>query len=66
MALSRPALAQITSGTAGGTVKDQQGLPIPGPTVTVVSEARGTKMAPVVTGTTGEFIVTNLTPDTYT
>ena len=66
MALSRPASAQITTGTAGGTVKDQQGLPVPGATVTVVNEARGTKMAPVFTGTTGDFVVTNLTPDTYT
>src|SRR5205809_7171794 len=66
IALSRPASAQITTGTVSGTVKDQQGLPVPGVTVTLVSEARGTKMAPVFTGTTGDFVVPNLTPDTYT
>src|SRR4029077_5197209 len=66
IALSRPASAQITTGTVAGTVKDQQGLPVPGATVTVVGEARGTKMAPVFTGTTGDFVVPNLTPDTYT
>ena len=66
IALSRPASAQITTGTASGTVKDEQGLPVPGATVTLVSEARGTKMAPVFTGTTGDFVVPNLTPDTYT
>src|SRR4029077_16045376 len=66
IALSRPASAQITTGTVAGTVKDQQGLPVPGATVTMVSEARGTRMAPVFTGTTGDFVVPNLTPDTYT
>src|SRR5205809_405174 len=66
IALSRPALAQITTGTVAGTVKDEQGLPVPGASVTLVSEARGTRMAPVVTGTTGEFVVPNVTPDTYT
>ena len=66
IALSRPALAQITTGTVAGTLKDEQGLPVPGATVTLVSEARGTKMAPVFTGTTGDFVVPNLTPDTYT
>src|SRR6266850_5728412 len=66
IALSRPALAQITTGTVAGTVKDEQGLSVPGATVTLVSEARGTKMAPVFTGATGDFVVPNLTPDTYT
>ena len=66
IALSRPASAQITTGTAGGTVKDDQGLPIPGATVTLISEARGTKMPAVFTGTTGDFVVPNLTPDSYT
>src|SRR5712691_11173273 len=66
IALSRPALAQITTGTVAGTLKDEQGLPVPGATVTLVSEARGTKMAPVFTGTTGDFVVPNPTPDTST
>src|SRR5207253_2484095 len=52
--------------TVAGTVKDEQGLPVPGATVTLVSEARGTRMVPVFTGTTGDFVVPNLTPDTYT
>ena len=66
IALSRPALAQITTGTLAGAVRDEQGLPVPGATVTLVSEARGTRMAPVFTGTTGDFVVLNVTPDTYT
>src|SRR5436309_8219804 len=65
-ALSRAVSAQITTGTVAGTIKDEQGLAVPGVTVTLISEARGTKMAPVFTGTTGDFVVPNLTPDTYT
>ena len=61
-----PASAQITTGTVVGSVKDEQGLAVPGATVTLISEARGTEMAPVVTSATGDFVVPNVTPDTYT
>ena len=61
-----PALAQGVSGTVSGTVKDAQGLVVPGATVTLVSEARGTFSTPVVTNRTGDFVVPNLTADTYT
>src|SRR5436309_15970439 len=64
-ALSRAVSAQITTGTVAGTIEDEQGLAVPGVTVTLISEARGTRMAPVFTGTTGDFVVTNLAPDTY-
>jgi len=66
LALATGASAQISSGTVTGEVKDEQGLPVPGVTVTLVSEARGTRIAPVVTGTNGEFVVASLNPDTYT
>ena len=62
----RPVSAQVTTGTVAGSVKDDQGLPVPGASVVLVSEARGTKMAPVVTNSTGDFVVPNVTPDTYT
>ena len=39
-----PASAQITTGTVLGTVKDAQGGVIPGATVTLISEARGTRL----------------------
>jgi carboxypeptidase family protein/TonB-dependent receptor-like protein len=61
-----PVAAQITTGTVAGSVKDDQGLAVPGATVTLISEARGTKMAPVVTNATGDFVVPNVTADTYT
>ena len=41
-----PALAQVNTGTVLGTVKDAQGGVIPGATVTLISEARGTRSAP--------------------
>src|SRR5438874_7445615 len=64
--VSFPALAQITTGTVSGTVKDPQGGVIPGATVVLISETRGTKSAPVVTNETGTYVFPNVTADTYT
>ena len=61
-----PASAQITTGTVTGTVKDAQGGVVPGATVVLISEARGTKSAAVVTNETGDYVFPNVTPDTYT
>ena len=49
LSLAANASAQITTGTVAGTVKDAQGGVIPGATVVLVSETKGTKSAPVVT-----------------
>ena len=48
------------------TVKDAQGGVIPGATVVLISETRGTKSAPAVTNETGDYVFPNVTPDTYT
>jgi len=66
MMVSSPALAQITTGTVSGTVKDPQGAVIPGATVVLISETRGTKSAPAVTNEAGNYVFPNVTPDTYT
>ena len=58
--------AQITTGTITGSVKDQQGAVIPGATVVLISESRGTKSAPVMTNDNGDYVFPNVTPDTYT
>ena len=63
--VSPPLLAQITTGTVAGTVKDPTGAVIPGATVVLTSYTRGTKSAPTVTNETGDFVIPNLTPDTY-
>lgn len=60
-----PAMAQITTGTVAGTVKDEQGLSVPGATVVLVSETRSTRSAPAVTGTSGDFVFPNVSADTY-
>ena len=60
------ASAQGVTGGLAGTVKDAQGGVIPGATVTLISEGRGTKLSPVVTNAAGDFRFPNLTPDTYT
>ena len=58
--------AQGVTGTVTGTVKDAQGGVIPGATVTLISDTRGTSSAPVVSGATGDFVFPNVTADTYT
>src|SRR6266852_2805340 len=66
LAAAVPASAQITTGTVSGTIKDSQGGVIPGATVVLISETRGTKVAPAVTDGTGNFVFPNVTPDRYT
>ncbi len=57
-ALTSPAAAQ-TSSTVAGTVKDTQGGIIPGATVTLVSESRGTTFEGQ-SGATGDFVISNI------
>jgi len=61
-----PAAAQITTGTVAGTIQDSQGGVVPGATVVLVSEARGTRSLPAVTNATGDYVFPNTTADTYT
>jgi hypothetical protein len=58
-------VAQITTGTVAGSVKDAQGGVVPGATVVLVSETKGIKSAPVVTSASGDYVFPNVTPDTY-
>src|SRR5690606_26238047 len=60
------ATAQITTGTIAGTVQDSSGGVIPGATVVLISESRGTRGVPAVTSGTGDYVFPNTTPDTYT
>jgi hypothetical protein len=66
IASAAPLLAQGVTGTVTGSVRDPQGGVIPGATVTLISEARGTRSAPVVTDGTGGFVFPNVTADSYT
>ena len=61
-----PAAAQITTGTVTGTIKDSQGGVVPGATVVLISEARGTRSVPAVTNASGDYVFPNTTADTYT
>ncbi len=58
--------AQGVTGTLSGTVKDPQGAVVPGATVTVINEAQGTKMAPVIDQCHRRFRRAQLPADTYT
>lgn len=65
LACSGPAFAQgEQTGTIRGTVKDQQGLPLPGATVTATSPAlQGDRT--VVTDSSGTFLFRAVPPGTY-
>ena len=65
-ALSSTAAAQGVTATVSGTIKDAQGATVPGATVTLISESRGTTLASVVTNAEGDFVIPNITADTYT
>lgn len=66
LASASAALAQITTGTVAGTIKDTQGGVVPGATVVLLSETKGTRSNPAVTNETGDYVFPNVTPDTYT
>src|SRR5262249_31572612 len=59
------AFAQVTTATVPGTVKDATGATLPGATVSLISETRGTRLPDVVTNTNGDFVFPNVTADTY-
>ncbi|HET7698872.1 MAG TPA: carboxypeptidase-like regulatory domain-containing protein, partial [Vicinamibacterales bacterium] len=58
--------AQITTGNISGTVRDAQGGVVPGATVILIDEARGTRLAPATTDETGTYVFPNVTAATYT
>jgi hypothetical protein len=58
--------AQVTTGFVTGTVHDAQGGIVPGATVVLISESRGTRSAPVVTDAAGVFVFPTAVVDTYT
>jgi hypothetical protein len=66
IAAARPAGAQGVTATVSGTVKDAQGAVVPGATVTLISESKGTQSSPAVTNTSGDFVFPNIAADTYT
>ena len=57
--------AAQTTGTIRGDARDTTGSPLPGVTVTVTSESRGTSRS-TQTGGSGSFVLPTLPVDTYT
>ncbi len=58
--------AQLTTGTVSGSVRDPQAAVIAGATVTLISETRGTRFPDVISNASGDFVLPNVPPDTYT
>ncbi len=65
LAVLNPASAQNTSATLRGTVRDRQGSVISRANVTVLNPATGVKHT-AVTNKTGDYVVPELPPATYT
>jgi hypothetical protein len=59
-----PAVAQVTTGTILGTVRDPQGAAVPGATVILTDKGKGTSHT-VTTDTQGSYIAPFLIPGTY-
>jgi hypothetical protein len=59
------AAAQVTTAVVTGTVVDEQGGVLPGATVSLISETKGTRAAETTTGTSGDFVLPNVLGDTY-
>src|SRR5215469_10373318 len=64
--LTSSAMAQVTTGTVTGRVVDSTGGIVPNARVVLVSEARGTRSAGVLTNESGDYVLANITADTYT
>src|SRR5690606_14520184 len=61
-----PQVTARTTGSIAGTVEDSQGGVIPGATLVLISESRGTRSAPFISAIGGDFLFPSLTPDVYT
>jgi hypothetical protein len=64
--LAAAGAAAQTGGTVTGTIHDSQGGVVPGATVILISDTRGTRGVPAVTNESGSYVLPNVTPDTYT
>ncbi|HEY1986656.1 MAG TPA: TonB-dependent receptor [Terracidiphilus sp.] len=62
--LITPARAQSVYGSIIGTVTDKSGAAVPGATITVTDEAKGT-VVNVISNASGDYSVPHLIPDTY-
>ena len=58
--------AQLTTGTVTGSVRDAQAAVIPGATLSLISETRGTRLPDAISSASGDFVFPNVPPDTYT
>src|SRR6266851_2672305 len=63
--VSKPAIAQVTTGSILGTVHDSTGAVVPNATITITDTAKGT-ISTKQTDASGDYNVPFLIPGTYT
>ena len=66
LSLLPSAVAQITTGNVTGRVIDASGAVIPGAQVFLISESKNTRSPGVQTSGSGDYVIPNVTADTYT
>ncbi len=63
---SSTASAQLTTGTLSATIRDGQSAMIGGATASLLSEGRGTRLPSVTSSASGDIVIPNIPPGTYT
>jgi hypothetical protein len=61
-----PLHAQLTTGTLSGSIRDGQSAAIVGATASLLNEGRGTRLPDVTSSVTGDIVIPNIPPGTYT
>ncbi|MBM3766989.1 MAG: carboxypeptidase regulatory-like domain-containing protein [Acidobacteria bacterium] len=63
---AQTAHAQLTTGTISASIRDGQSAAIAGATASLLNEGRGTRLPSVISSDTGDIVIPNIPPGTYT
>ena len=61
-----PAVAQLTTGTLSGNLRDGQSAVIAHATASLINEEKGTRLPSVVSSSSGDLVIPNIPPGVYT
>ena len=61
-----PAVAQLTTGTLSGNLRDGQSAVIAHATASLISQEKGTRLPSVISSSSGDLVIPNIPPGVYT
>ncbi len=64
--MSSSAYAQLTTGTLSASIRDGQSAAVSGATASLLNEGRGTRLPSITSSVTGDIVIPNIPPGTYT